>query len=313
MSKSKKLPAIEPAHVVRMAARLAWAALTGSACPGPRGFLLQLDYDEHGIVRHVEPTLDGGRSSARVAARKRFAEALVLEGFAEDASDGNPAALNSKAFDETPGVAPDLTRPFVGLNEHLDRHDIEKVSPMLWSMLGPAEQVYVAKHPELYRFKMGRAGWPEQAKDLTFGTWPDTMGGVDVFVLDDAFDKAREAAIFAAEVRQYTTRSLAWGLAHENLLAAGDADCIRVSGGVEMFNSTGCFHHNPARWGIESEQQIAMHRTEIAKLQRRLGVLVGVEEAVQAAGGWDAFVERYKVAVREQREQAKAKSEPETK
>jgi hypothetical protein len=104
---------------------------------------------------------------------------------------------------------------------------------------------------------------------------------------------------FAALYQQ----NLKWALTKLGVASSDDAKEIVTSdepGWVLGGGGNSNLGTDPAKWGDVLKERIANAREGIARIQRRLAIMEGIDAGVTAMGGWDVFNEQYRAKLVEE-------------
>lgn len=182
--------------------------------------------------------------------------------------------------------APDLTKglSLTGLTEC----DISGVNPPTWTSdrLSDEDRVWIAAHPDDYRFKTGSAGFYQNASPAVYGLV--STFDRDIFVYNDEFEAHILKARFEARVRYVMQGNFLTGLLRQGLIdARARAVLQRVS-----------FSNDPTKWLSELNTKAAAVKKQIEELENQLECLQAASTAL-AFKGEDKFLTEYEREARE--------------
>lgn len=253
---------------------------------------------------------------------------LALE---KPAADGEEPryTVTTLAYDHLAAVEPSLSaRCFRRVDQYADTpntrvtvQDIDKCKGVGWDELTLGEKKWVVEHPADYRFFTWNPNWPsEKLAYHTFGdreTWKERWGyNRDLYVTNNALDEERERRMYDCEFKYIRSRNLAWGLKKAGITVEGVkfGDLIEHESDDPFHRSYVRFSLKPEEWEQNLEENIDKLSVRIANDAKRIGQYIKMQTAVNKAGGWAAFLQKYDAAIHEylhKSEEERAKEEKE--
>lgn len=238
----------------------------------------QLHIDMHYVV-------SDGRS------RQRIIKSLIEDGYLGPRKpDESRYPLTEKAYNE---IEP--KRPVISFD---DMNGWQRQRPgKAFNDLSLAEQKFVIENQNEYSFWL----WQNyQEKAVPFhigdpGAWSEYRRNSlsqTFYVATPEYFEAQTDFEQAERLQSYASRNLSWGLRALGHISSDQRDVFESGTRDSIFES---YHFGgvPEKWGARLEEFVAKLPKEIAELQRRLAIYVETQEKVNAAGGWEKFLQEY--------------------